>query len=159
MLKIKIITLGKIKNKDLKNAISKFEKRLSKYAKLEVLELNDLPISEKPSQSEIDICLEKESIEIKKRLSDKSYTFTLCIEGKKVTSEGLSKMISDISQNYSEINFVIGSSYGISDKIKKESDFKLSMSDMTFPHNIARLMLTEQIYRAFKIQKGESYHK
>ena len=68
-------------------------------------------------------------------------------------------MISDISQNYSEINFVIGSSYGISDKIKKESDFKLSMSDMTFPHNIARLMLTEQIYRAFKIQKGESYHK
>ena len=87
MLKIKIITLGKIKNKDLKNAISEFEKRLSKYAKLEVLELNDLPISEKPSQSEIDICLEKEAIEIKKRLSDKSYTFTLCIEGKKVTSE------------------------------------------------------------------------
>ena len=159
MLKIKIITLGKIKNKDLKNAISEFEKRLSKYAKLEVLELNDLPISEKPSQSEIDICLEKEAIEINKRLSDKSYTFTLCIEGKKVTSEELSKMISDISQNYSEINFVIGSSYGISDKIKKESDFKLSMSDMTFPHNIARLMLTEQIYRAFKIQKGESYHK
>ncbi len=159
MLKIKIITLGKIKNKDLKNTISEFEKRLSKYAKLEVVELPDLPISEKPSQSEIDICLEKEAVEIKKRISDKSYTFTLCIEGKQMTSEALADAISKISQRYSEINFVIGSSFGICDKIKNESDFKLSMSDMTFPHNLARLMLTEQIYRAFKIQKGESYHK
>lgn len=159
MLKVKIITVGKIKNNDLKNVIKEYEKRLSKYIKLETYEINDLPLSEKPSQSEINMVLEKEGEEILKKISDKSYTFTLCIEGKKLDSKALADKISDITLNFSEINFVIGSSHGISEKIKNMSNMKLSMSDMTFPHNLARLMLCEQIYRAFKINNNESYHK
>ena len=159
MLKIKIISVGKIKSKDLKSVINEYEKRLSKYAKLELTELNDLSLSEKPSQSEINTCLEKEGTEIEKRISDKAYVISLCIEGKKLTSEMLAEKFSTLSHNYPEIVFIIGSSHGICDKIKKRSDFLLSMSDMTFPHNLAKLMLTEQIYRAFKINANESYHK
>lgn len=159
MLKIKIISVGKIKNNDLKNVIKEYEKRLSKYIKLETYELNDLPLSEKPSQSEINSVLEKEGTEILKKISEKSYTFTLCIEGKKINSEALASKLSDLSFDYSEINFIIGSSHGICDKVKNLSNFRLSMSDMTFPHNIAKLMVLEQIYRAFKIMNNESYHK
>ncbi len=159
MLKIKIISVGKIKNKDLKNIISEYEKRLSKYAKLETVELNDLPLSEKPSQNEISACLEKEGAEIEKKIPDKAFTISLCIEGKKLTSLNLAEKIASLTHNYPEICFIIGSSHGICDKIKKRSDFLLSMSDMTFPHNLAKLMLTEQIYRSFKIIANESYHK
>ena len=159
MLKIKIISVGKVKNKDLKAVISEYEKRLSKYAKIEAIELTDLSLSERPSQSEIDACLEKEGAEIEKRISDKAFVFAMCIEGKKLTSEGLAEKISTLSHNYPEIIFIIGSSHGICDKIKKRAGFLLSMSDMTFPHNLAKLMLTEQIYRAFKINSNESYHK
>lgn len=159
MLRVNIISVGKIKNTYLKNTIAEYEKRLSKYVKLEITELNDLYLSEKPSQNEIDSCLEKEGTEILKRISDKEFTFALCVEGKKLTSEGLAEKIADISQKHSKINFVIGSSFGLCTKVKDAGNFKLSMSDMTFPHNIAKLMLTEQIYRAFKILGNESYHK
>ncbi|MBE7020997.1 MAG: 23S rRNA (pseudouridine(1915)-N(3))-methyltransferase RlmH [Ruminococcaceae bacterium] len=159
MLKIKIITVGKIKSKELKSVIAEYEKRTGRYAKFEAVEINDLPLSEKPSQSEINTCLEKEAVDIEKKISDKAYIISLCIEGKKLDSEGFSKKIASLSQSYSEICFIIGSSHGISENIKKKSHFLLSMSDMTFPHNLARLMLTEQVYRAFKIASNESYHK
>ena len=159
MLKIKIISVGKVKNKDLKKVIEEYEKRLSKYLKLEIIEINDVFVCEKPSQAEIDMVLKKEANEILKKIDSKSYIVSMCIEGKKLKSEDLAVCLSDITHKYSEITFIIGSSHGISDEIKKISNLKLSMSDMTFPHNIAKLMLTEQIYRAFKILSNESYHK
>ena len=159
MLKIKIISVGKRKSKDLKNLILEYEKRLSRYARIETVEIDDLSVNDNPSESEINAVLIKEGKEILKKINEKAYVISLCIEGNKLNSEKLSEKISQVSLLNSEIDFIIGSSHGICDEVKKKSHFKLSMSDMTFPHNIAKLMLTEQIYRAFKILNNESYHK
>ena len=159
MIKIKIISVGKLKEKSLKDLISEYEKRLKRYVNIEFAEINDLPVADNPSPSQINEVLNKEAEEIAKKINPKAYVISMCIEGKKIDSVNFSKLISDTSMNYSEINFVIGSSHGISDKIKKDSNLLLSMSDMTFPHNLAKLMLTEQIYRACKINSNEAYHK
>ena len=159
MLKIKIISVGKLKEKSLKELIAEYEKRMGRYAQFEICEINDVFVHQNPSNSEINDILEKEADEIIKKISPKAYIVSMCIEGKKLDSVRFSSLISDCSMNYPEINFIIGSSHGISDRIKNMSNFKLSMSDMTFPHNLARLMLIEQIYRAFKILANESYHK
>lgn len=159
MLKIKIISVGKLKEKSLKELIAEYEKRLSRFVKLETEELNDLPVCDNPTEKEISDILEKEASQIIKKISPKAYVISLCIEGKNVNSVKFANMICDISMNYPEIDFIIGSSHGLSDKIKDISNFKLSMSDMTFPHNLAKLMLIEQIYRSFKISANESYHK
>lgn len=159
MLKIKIISVGKLKEKALKELIREYEKRLSRFVKLEMCEINDLSVPDNPSQSQIDEILNKEAEEITKKISPKAYIISMCVEGKKPDSEGFAKIISDSSMNYPEIDFIIGSSHGISPKIKDKSNFRLSMSDMTFPHNLAKLILTEQIYRSFKIINNESYHK
>jgi len=159
MLKIKIISVGKLKEKALKDLIGEYEKRLTRFAKLEMCEINDLSVPDNPSQSQIDEILNKEAEEILKKISPKAYTVSMCVEGKKTNSEGFAKIISDSSMSYPEIDFIIGSSHGISEKIKEKSNFRLSMSDMTFPHNLAKLILIEQIYRSFKIINNESYHK
>lgn len=159
MLKIKIISVGKLKEKSLKELIKEYEKRLSRFIKLEFIEINDLSVPDNPSDAEINEVLRKEANEIIKNISPKAYVVSMCIEGKKIDSVEFSKIISSKTFDYSEINFIIGSSHGLSNEIKKSSHFKLSMSDMTFPHNLAKLMLTEQIYRAFKIINKESYHK
>ena len=159
MLKIKIISVGKLKEKSLQEHIKEYEKRLSRFVKLELIEINDLSVPDNPSNAEINEILSKEANEITKKISPKAYIISTCIEGKKINSVEFSKIISDATFNYPEINFIIGSSHGLYDEIKKMSHFRLSMSDMTFPHNLAKLMLTEQIYRAFKIINKESYHK
>lgn len=159
MLKIKIISVGKIKEKSLKDLIAEYEKRLSRYLKLECIEISDLSVNENPTQNEINSILEKESVEIIKKINDRAFIISMCIEGKMQSSEKFAKLISETSMNYSEIDFIIGSSHGLSDTVKRKSHLKLSMSDMTFPHNLAKLMLIEQIYRACKINSNESYHK
>ena len=159
MLKTKIISVGKIKSKDLKSLILEYEKRMSRYTKVEAIEIDDLAVNDNPSENEINTVLLKEGKEILKKINEKAYIISLCIEGNKIDSKKLADKISDISQSYSEIDFIIGSSHGLCDEVKKRSHLRLSMSDMTFPHNIAKLMLTEQIYRAFKIINNESYHK
>ena len=150
---IKLITTGKIKEKYLKEAISEYTKRLSKYTKWEIIELNDYDFDNK------NIVLEKEKEQILKHISDKDYIVTLEIEGKQFSSTEFAEKINNIFINNSNITFIIGGSYGLHDDIKKKSNLALSFSKFTFPHQLFRVILLEQIYRAFKIIKNESYHK
>lgn len=160
MMNITIIALGKLKEKYLTDAISEYSKRISAYGKLQIIELNPVRLSDNPSQTEIYNALSKEAEEIKKKIPNNSYVFSLCIEGKEKSSESFAKAINDAAINgKSNIVFIIGSSFGLSPEIKTLSDFKLSFSPMTFPHQLMRVMLLEQIYRAFQINNNGKYHK
>ena len=143
---IKILCVGKIKENYLKEAIADYQKRISKYHKLEIIELPDSDIS-------------KEEEYLLKNINQKDYVITLEIEGKQINSLELAKKIDEVFITNSSITFVIGGSYGLSSKIKELSNFHLSFSSLTFPHGLFRVILLEQIYRAFKILNNESYHK
>ncbi len=159
-MNITIIALGKLKEKYLTDAINEYSKRLSVYGKLNIIELTPVRLSDNPSQGEIDNALLKEAEEIKKKIPSNSYTFALCIEGKEKSSEDFAKQIKTAALNgKSNITFIIGSSFGLADEIKTLADFKLSFSPMTFPHQLMRVMLLEQIYRAFQINNNGKYHK
>lgn len=150
---IKIIAIGSIKEKYLKDAIAEYQKRLQKYTSLEIIELKD------ESFDNIDKTLNKEAEKIKKHISEKDYIITLEIEGKQLDSVEFSKKLENIQLETSNITFIIGGSYGLSNEIKEMSNYHLSISKMTFPHQLFRVILLEQIYRAFKIKNNESYHK
>ena len=160
MMNINFIVLGKLKEKYMKEFSAEYEKRLSAYCKVTVTELEPVKLSDNPSQSEIDNALNKEMQMILSKIPKGSYVFSMCIEGKQLSSEELSQKLEDIAlSGKSTVTFIIGSSFGLSDEIKKMSDFKFSMSKMTFPHKLARIMLTEQIYRGFSISNNGKYHK
>ena len=150
---IRIICVGKIKEKYLRNAIDEYSKRLGKYTKLEIIEVKDESIG---NENEI---LKKESINIDKYINDKDYNIVLAIEGEELSSETFAKKLDNIFNYSSNINFIIGGSLGIDDSIKEKANLKLSFSRMTYPHQLFRVILLEQIYRAFKIINNESYHK
>lgn len=150
---IKIITVGAIKEKYFKDAISEYLKRLKKYTTIELIEVKDEGLVEEQKA----ILLEAEKI--KRHLNDKEYLITLEIEGKELTSVNFSKKIDQVLMENSNITFVIGGSYGLSQEIKEKAKFHLSFSQMTFPHQLFRIMLLEQIYRAYKIINNERYHK
>lgn len=147
---IKLICVGKVKENFYKEAIKEYIKRLSKYTKLNVIEIDDEPNING---------IEKEGLNILKNINDKDYVITLEINGNMLTSEELSSKIDNILINNSNIDFIIGGSYGLSDKIKQRSNYKLSFSKQTFPHQLFRVMFLEQLYRAFKIKNNETYHK
>lgn len=149
---IKIICVGKIKEKFFKDAILEYQKRLTKYTKVEVLELPDFSLS--PNQNK-----EKEGELILKNIKEKDYVITLEIEGKKLSSLDFSNFLNKTQIENSNMIFVIGGSDGLSDLVKQRSNYALSFSDLTFPHQLFRVILLEQIYRAFKIMNNESYHK
>ena len=156
-MNIKIIALGKIKEKFLKDGIEEFLKRLTPYARVEVLELPAIEIKDENLTSKI---LDQEAEKILSHIKPQSYVITLEINGKMFSSEEFAKKISELTNDgVSEIIFVIGSSCGISPLVSNRANLKMSMSKMTFLHQFARLILVEQIYRAFKIIKGETYHK
>ena len=150
---IKILCVGKIKESFFKEAINEYLKRISKYSKLEIIEVNDVDLNNK------DLILEKERDNLLKYINEKDYIITLEIEGNQFSSEEFSKTIDKTLMNYPNITFIIGGSYGIHNDIKNKSNLKLSFSKMTFPHQLFRIILLEQIYRGFKIIKNESYHK
>lgn len=150
---IKIITVGQIKEQYLKDAIEEYKKRISKYTNLEIIELKDEGLVEE----EKSIKLEAEKIE--KQLNDKDYIITLEIEGKEYTSPEFAEKLRTIQIENSNITFIIGGSYGLADSIKNKAKMHLSFSKMTFPHQLFRVILLEQIYRSFKIINNESYHK
>ncbi|MGO1370156.1 MAG: 23S rRNA (pseudouridine(1915)-N(3))-methyltransferase RlmH [Senegalia sp. (in: firmicutes)] len=159
-MNITVIAVGKIKEKYIINGIKEFTKRLSAYSKLKIIEIKDEATKENMSKSEEDIIKNKEGEKILSKIPNNSYIISLCIEGKQLKSEELSKKIDDLGvKGISSITFIIGGSIGLSDQVVKKSDFKLSFSKMTFPHQLMRLILLEQIYRAFRISKGEPYHK
>lgn len=150
---IKIICTGKIKESFIKSGIEEYQKRISKYTKLEILELPDI------ANDNINIILEKEKKQILSKLKDKDYVITLEIEGQELTSIEFSNTINNLLISNSNIVFIIGSSYGIHEEIKRRSNFHLSFSKLTFPHQIFRILLLEQIYRSYKILNNETYHK
>lgn len=150
---IKIICVGKIKEKFFKDSIDEYLKRLNKYTKIEIIEVNDVDLNSR------ELILEKEKNNIIKYINDKDYIITLEIEGKQLSSVEFSNLIDKTLIKNPNITFIIGGSYGIHKDIKNKSNFKLSFSKMTFPHQLFRIILLEQIYRGFKIIKNESYHK
>lgn len=150
---INIVCIGKIKEKFYRDALDEYLKRLSKYTKINIIELDDINIDNK------DICLSKERNLILKNIPDKSYIITMEIEGTQYTSVELSSKLNNILINNANITFIIGGSYGIHEDIKKLSNLKLSFSKLTFPHQLFRVILLEQIYRCFRIINNEAYHK
>lgn len=150
---IKIICVGKIKEKYLRDAIEEYKKRLSKYTKLEIIEVNDI------DNQNIDIVLDKEKELIEKHIDIRDYVITLEIEGNMLNSVELARKIDNIYNTNSTITFIIGGSYGLHKDIKNRSNYKLSFSKLTFPHQLFRVNLLEQIYRTYKINNNEAYHK
>ena len=156
---VNIICVGKIKEDYFVKATAEFEKRLSRFCNFNVICLDDKSIPDNPSPAECNAVLQKEGEQILKKIGKGDIVVAMCIEGKILSSEELAEKIADFQMRSSTIDFIIGGSLGLSDEVKQRADFKLSMSKMTFPHRIARLMLEEQIYRAFKINANETYHK
>ena len=159
-MRINIVCVGKIKEKYLKLGIDEFKKRLSKYCKLEIIELEDEKAPENLSDKEMLMIKEKEGKKILSKIKDNSYVIALAIDGKNLSSEELAETINKLCvRGISNITFVIGGSLGLSDEVLSRADYKLSFSKMTFPHQLMRLILLEQVYRAYRINNGEPYHK
>ncbi|MFZ3590485.1 23S rRNA (pseudouridine(1915)-N(3))-methyltransferase RlmH [Bacillus sp. DJP31] len=159
-MNISIITLGKLKEKYLKQGIDEYIKRLSAYAKVEIIELADEKAPENLSEAEMVQVKQKEGERILQKISQDTYVIALAIEGKMKSSEQLAEDLDKLATyGKSKVAFVIGGSLGLSDEVMKRADEKLSFSKMTFPHQLMKLILVEQIYRAYRINRGEPYHK
>ena len=159
-MKITIVCVGKLKEKFYRDAVEEYAKRLGKYCKLEILEVADEKTPEGASPVEEEKILQKEAARILERLREDAFVCTLEIAGKKLSSEGLADWMKRLTVgSTSHISFVIGGSLGLHSSVRNRADFSLSFSDMTFPHQLMRVILCEQIYRAFRIINGEPYHK
>ena len=159
-MKVKLITVGKLKEKYLKDGISEYVKRLGRFTKFESIELPDEKTPDNASESENKLILEKEGRRILSKVGDRDYVIALAIEGKQFPSEQFAKEIEQATlKGHSEITFIIGGSLGLASEVKKRANRLMSVGLLTFPHQLMRLVLVEQIYRAFMIQQGSSYHK
>lgn len=150
---IKVLCIGKIKESFFKEAILEYQKRLSKYTKVEILEGSDYDLGNP------ELNKKQEKVFLLKNIREKDYVITLEIDGKEFSSTKFAQKLEEIQSNFSNITFVIGGSDGLDDEVKKRSNLRLSFSPMTFPHQLFRILLLEQIYRAYKIKNHESYHK
>lgn len=159
MINLKFIVLGNIKEQYLRDAAAEYIKRLGAFAKVELCELKEARLPDNPSQSHIDAALEDEAQRILASVPPRSHVVALAVEGKQMPSEDFAAHIENVTQSASTICFIIGSSHGLSEKVKNTADCKLSLSKMTFPHQLFRVMLLESVYRAFNIIKGTKYHK
>ena len=159
-MKITIVAVGKLKEKYWKQAIAEYEKRLSAYTKIDIIEVPDEKAPETMSDKEIEQVKEKEGQRILAKIRPQSTVITLEIQGKMLSSEGLAKELDQrMTQGASDFTFIIGGSNGLHQDVMNRSNFALSFSKMTFPHQMMRVVLLEQVYRAFKINRGEAYHK
>lgn len=160
MQKITVLCVGKLKEPFYEQAVKEYEKRLSRYCKLELLELPEQRLGDEPSEAEIRQALKKEAALVEQRLSKGGALIAMCIEGQEMSSVALSQKMQQLAaRGASQLTFLIGSSFGLDEDLKKKADLRLSMSPMTFPHHLARVMLLEQIYRAYQIEAGTKYHK
>lgn len=160
MLNVMIICVGKLKENYWRDACAEYSKRLRTFCNFSIVEVDEERIADNPSPSQIQTTITQEGKRIISKIPHNAKIISMCIEGKQKSSEKLAKEISDIAVNgYSNIAFIIGGSWGISDEVKSMSHVRLSMSEMTFPHQLARVMLCEQIYRAFQINSNGKYHK
>lgn len=160
MLSIKLICVGKMRERFFIDAFAEYAKRLQSFCKLDCVELAEQRLSNAPSAKEIAAALERESAEIMKAIPGDAYVVAMCVEGKQMKSEGLAALVAAREgSGKPKLCFVVGGSFGLDERVKSRADMRLSMSEMTFPHHLARVMLAEQIYRAFKINEGSKYHK
>lgn len=160
MINVNIICVGKLKEKYLTEAVKEYSKRLSAFCKLNIIELDETKLPDKAGEGEIANTLKSESEKILAKIGRDAFVIAMCIEGKMYSSEELSKLFDRVSvEGKSRIDIVIGSSFGLSDEVKKRADLRLSVSPMTFPHQLFRVMILEQVYRAFQISTGGKYHK
>ena len=160
MLSIKLICVGKLREQFYVDAFAEYSKRLSAYCKFECIELNETKLGASPSDKEIAAALDKEAGDIERAIGKDAYVIAMCVEGRQLRSEDFAWRINDLAvSGRGKLCFVIGGSFGLSPKIKQRADMRLGMSEMTFPHHLARVMLAEQIYRSFKILEGSKYHK
>ena len=160
MLNVHIFCVGKLKEKFYAQAVAEYTKRLSAYCKLEILELPEERLPDRPSRAQIDAALAREAAAIRAKLPPSSSVVALCVEGKTRSSEEVAQLLDGFAMSGAKhLVFLIGGSYGLDEELKKEAWVRLSMSPMTFPHHLARVMLLEQIYRGFKINEGSAYHK
>lgn len=158
MLHINILCIGKAKEQFFKDAINEYSKRLSKYCNFTIVELPDKPLPNKLNSAIQNQIIDFESAQIINKISKTSYNIVLDSHGEQFTSEDFANFINNLQQNYSEITFIIGGSLGLSDNLKNMSNKKLSFSKMTFPHQLIRVFLLEQLFRTFKINNNERYH-
>lgn len=159
-MKVKIISVGKLKEKYLKDGITEYQKRLSRFCQFEIIELIDEKTPDNASQAENTKILAKEAERIQKKIDSRDFIIALAIEGKQFPSEKFSQQMTNITvQGYSNITFIIGGSLGLDASLKKRANILMSFGLLTLPHQLMRLVLIEQIYRAFMIQEGSPYHK
>lgn len=161
MLKINILCIGKIKEKYFADAIAEYGKRLGAFCKFNITELAEERVrSNTPNEAQIAEVIEAEGKRLLSKINPSDFVAAMCIEGKQLSSEELSQKLDSVAlSGKSTVDFIIGGSYGLSDAVKQRADLRLSMSRMTFPHTMARMILCEQIYRAFEISSGGKYHK
>ena len=160
MLAVKLICVGKMRERFYTEAFAEYQKRLQSLCRLELVEIAEQRLGDAPSPREIAAALEKEGAEILKAIPADAYTVALCVEGEQMPSEGMAGLIrARENSGKPKLCFVIGGSYGLAGSVKRRADQRLSMSKMTFPHHLARVMLIEQLYRGFKINEGSRYHK
>ena len=160
MLSIKVIAIGDLKEKYLRDACEEYKKRLGAWCRVEEIILKEERLPDNPSPAQIKSALEAEEKKIFEKISPKSYVIAMCVEGKQLSSEELASKLEEITNcGYSEIILIIGSSFGMTDGVKSRADFKLSISKLTFPHQLMRPVLFEAVYRSFTILHGKRYHK
>ncbi len=159
MIQLTLITVGNLKEAYWRDAVAEYEKRLSAFGKVQILQLKEARLPDDPSDAEIKRALEEEGRQILSAIPPRSYTVALCVEGKQFSSPFLAEKLEDICREYSSIALVIGSSYGLSPAVKSAANLRLSVSQLTFPHQMMRVILLEAVYRAFTIIKGKKYHK
>lgn len=160
MLNIRLICVGKLKERFYAEAVAEYAKRLGAFCRLEVIELAEERLGENPSAAELEAALNREAEQIEKKLLKDGTLVCLCVEGGQMSSEAFAGLLTRTENSgRPRLSFVIGGSFGLAQKLKDRADLRLSMSKMTFPHHLARVMLLEQIYRGFQIKEGSRYHK
>ena len=159
MANVTILTVGNLKEAYLREAVSEYKKRLSQYARVDEVEIKEERINNEDNRAEIESALSKEADKILATIPKDSLKIALCVEGKQYSSEELAKLIGEGNDKGGKITFIFGSSYGLSDKVKRECDVRLSFSKLTFPHQLMKVILLESVYRSFTILAGKRYHK
>ncbi len=159
-MNVNFIAMGKLKESWYREACAEYLKRMGAFVTAKVIEPNPVDLPQNPNDTQIDKALAQEADRIREHIKPASFTVAMCIEGKTLSSEQLAEKLSDIgNRGFSTVNFLVGSSHGLDEGLKKSADLRISMSPMTFPHSLARVMLMEQVYRAFSILNNSKYHK
>lgn len=159
MLQVTVVAVGSLKERYWREAAEEYEKRLRGFCKLTVVQIRESRLSDEPGEKEIAAALENEGKQILANLPPKSYRMALCVEGKQLSSRALAEKLGEIGQTRGSVSLVIGSSFGLSEEVKRRCDFQLSVSELTFPHQLMRVLLLETLYRSFSILQGGKYHK